>query len=480
MVGEIVGSYKLTKRIGRGGMGEVFVAEHRVIDRRAAIKVLLPQMSADPKVLERFFNEARATSRIRHPGIVEVIDCGQMPDGRSYIVMELLAGRNLRDFLAREGRAEVARVTSIGAQIASAVGAAHALNIVHRDLKPDNVFVCDPDVVIKILDFGIAKLLGPGGSGSTTRTGALLGTPTYMSPEQCRGAAELDHRTDIYALGCILFELAAGRPPFAREGAGELLVAHLSEAPPPLRSLVPGAPAALEALIASMLAKDPAQRPPSMTEVEAALRALPPPPLVAAGATLVAPVGGGAVAAPLAGGTQILNAEPITTFGRSAAEIEAPARARRPWLPVAVGALAAAGLVAVGAWRLAARGGRTPEPVSPVIAAAAPPLPAPAPLPPPPSPTTTIDIESKPPGTKVELDGAAVALPVVVVKSPDRTHTVRVAAPGYQPIERTLSADAPDQVLLKLEPSAASAPQRRRHTRDPERTRVRDLDSLAE
>jgi len=191
MIGETVGSYTLVSTLGRGGMGEVYVAEHRMIDRKAAIKVLLRELCADPSVVERFFTEARATSRIHHPGIVEVFDCGVMPDGRAFIVMELLNGSSLRDFIAREGRVSAARAAVLGVQIANAVGAAHALKIVHRDLKPDNIFLADADPrvtgagaagggggpFIKILDFGIAKLIDRDATSSHTRTGALIGAP---------------------------------------------------------------------------------------------------------------------------------------------------------------------------------------------------------------------------------------------------------------------------------------------------------------
>ena len=275
MLGEIVAGYRILSLIGAGGMGEVFVAEHLRIERRVAIKLLRAEMSSRSDMVARFFAEARATSSIRHPGIVEVLDCDVQPNGRAYIVMELLEGKSL---LARMNHDRMfgtdERVAlSLTGEIASALEAAHRKHIVHRDLKPDNVFLVEDaravhGFVVKILDFGIAKLLSTEGEGhagiARTRTGALLGTPIYMSPEQCRGAAAVDSRADIYAMGCILFEMLAGRPPFIYEGFGELIAAHISEPPPSLLELRPRITPAVAAFVARLLEKDPARRPQSM------------------------------------------------------------------------------------------------------------------------------------------------------------------------------------------------------------------------
>jgi eukaryotic-like serine/threonine-protein kinase len=219
MIGQNFGNYRVTRLIGEGGMGVVYVAEHASIGRRAAVKVLRPGLTEDVEITKRFFNEARAANAIRHPGIVEVFDSGTLPSGVAYLVMELLEGESLAARLRRLGRLELTEARAIGVQTASALGAAHAAGIVHRDLKPDNLFLVRDyrDVSgenVKVLDFGIAKL-GIGTSRSVsvkTRTGSVTGTPAYMSPEQCRGTKEVDHRTDIYALGVILYEMVAGRP----------------------------------------------------------------------------------------------------------------------------------------------------------------------------------------------------------------------------------------------------------------------------
>src|SRR5262249_53040048 len=188
------GAYTIPRRLGAGGMGEVYLARHRHIGRDAAIKVLLPELSQNEDVVARFFTEARATAAIRHPGIVEILDCDVHKSGRAYIVMEFLEGENLAERLERAGSfaRDLPGAGSILAQVASALAAAHAKGIVHRDLKPDNIFLTGTVAAggapsVKILDFGIAKLVVDDGEGrNKTRTGSLLGTPTYMSPEQCR------------------------------------------------------------------------------------------------------------------------------------------------------------------------------------------------------------------------------------------------------------------------------------------------------
>ncbi len=276
--GTIIGAYRVKDKLGEGGMGAVYRADHTLLGRQAAIKVLLPSLSANEEVVTRFFNEARAVTSIADPGIVQVFDFGYHSDGSAYIVMELLQGEALDVRLRRLGRLAPADALRLMRQAASALAAAHGKGVIHRDLKPENIFVIgDPAVTggerPKILDFGIAKLTNDAPGRGMTRTGTMIGTPVYMSPEQCSGAANLDHRADIYSLGCVLMCLLTGAPPFAGTGIGELIVAHLREPAPAPSSRVPGLPREVDELVGRCLAKRADDRYPSMTELARALGA---------------------------------------------------------------------------------------------------------------------------------------------------------------------------------------------------------------
>jgi serine/threonine protein kinase len=268
------GSYRVVAQLGRGGIGAVYAAEHVLIKKMAAIKVLLPELSRSRESVARFFHEARSAASIHDPGVVDVFDFGYDAEGNAYIAMELLAGESLGAYLARE-RPSLAFLSYVGKQIARVVGAAHAQQIVHRDLKPDNVFlVRDQDLPfgsrVKVLDFGMAKLGGDGEGGPfsvVTEKGALIGTPLYMSPEQCRGAGQVDWRADVYSMGCILYEMAVGHPPFVQGGIGMIIGSHMYEPVRRPRDINPQVPELLEALILRALEKDPAARPQSMQEL---------------------------------------------------------------------------------------------------------------------------------------------------------------------------------------------------------------------
>ncbi|MCW5802753.1 MAG: protein kinase [Deltaproteobacteria bacterium] len=278
MIGEVIGNYRIVAVLGEGGMGVVYRAEHVQLGKPVAIKVIQPDISSDPTMVQRFFTEARAASSIDHPGIVEVHDYGTHRDGRAYLVMSLLTGESLEARLAR-GPLPCEEAATIVAQAAAALAAAHARGIVHRDLKPDNLFLVPNELVpgglqVRLLDFGIAKLAsdrtGPG--PHATLAGALVGTPAYMSPEQCMGQSDLDHRTDLYALGGILFHALCGRPPFGGElAAGAILAAHMLDPVPAPRSLVPEIPPALEAIVLRALEKEPDARYQSANELRDAL-----------------------------------------------------------------------------------------------------------------------------------------------------------------------------------------------------------------
>jgi serine/threonine protein kinase len=271
--------YRLGAELGRGGSGVVRSATHEQTGRRVAIKLLLPELSQSRQAVSRFFHEARTAARVCDPGIVEVFGSGYASDGGAFIVMAALEGESLAQRLSRAPRVTLAILRHVGLAIARTVGTAHAQRLVHRDLKPANVFLeAAPalpfGVCVKVLDFGMAKLNPDEGPYSfVTDKGALLGTPMYMSPEQCRGG-EVDARSDVYALGCILYEMACGHPPFVAGGLGMILGAHVYAPVPPPRTLVPSLPAALEALLLHALAKDPAQRPDSMQALARELESL--------------------------------------------------------------------------------------------------------------------------------------------------------------------------------------------------------------
>ena len=260
--GSRLGEYQIERKIGQGGMGMVYAAIHPLIGKRAAIKILKKELCADPFSIERFVDEARVVNQIGHPNIVDVFAFGEMPDGRSYFVMEWLQGETLRERIAR-GPMGVPEVCRVVRQLARALEAAHEKGVIHRDLKPDNVFLVEQrydDPRVKLLDFGIAKLATNDHRVEKTATGAIVGTPQYIAPEQAKGYL-IDPRADIYALGGIVFELLTGRPPFIADNAMEMVAKHLMEAPPHPASLVRGITAELDAVVVQMLAKKPEGRP---------------------------------------------------------------------------------------------------------------------------------------------------------------------------------------------------------------------------
>ena len=394
MIGQEVGSYIVVEEIGRGAMGTVYRARHRYMDREAALKVLSPELSANSSGVQRFLNEARAASKVRHPGVVQILDSAMLPGGQPYIVMELLEGETLAGYLSRGGAvATVTAARKVGAAIAAALGAAHARGIIHRDLKPENIFLAwdreRNELAIKVLDFGVAKLMHESnrlpGATLATMPGSILGTPTYMSPEQCRGLVNIDPRSDLYSLGCVLFEMLVGRPPFVRRTTSEMMVAHIAEDPPALSSLGCTVTDDLDDLVGRLLSKSPERRPSSAADVCLALDApagrdtrslaavlyeqreaphlrgsseIPGTTPPAAGRTLLLP--------PSAGGTVLLVQERhrSTTLSQTTGEVsEAPARApagrKRKGLIVGLTAAASAATLAIAAtaWR-----GRPVEP----------------------------------------------------------------------------------------------------------------------
>jgi serine/threonine-protein kinase len=280
LVGRLLANYRIEQELARGGMGVVYRAQHILLPRAAAVKVLHDHLGGDSGLAQRLLNEARAVNAIRHPHIVELLDAGLLDGGAPYLVMELLAGESLGARIARSGALSMREAATIGLQIAAALAVAHDHAIVHRDMKPENVFLCRPEqgvsglgVHVKVLDFGIAKLRADIAGVVATQEGGLMGTPQYMAPEQWRDPRSGDRGIDVYALGLILFEMLAGKPAFEGAVWSELYQQHTSRPPPPLRERVPGAPVALEAVIGKALAKRPDERYASMHEIASALKA---------------------------------------------------------------------------------------------------------------------------------------------------------------------------------------------------------------
>jgi serine/threonine-protein kinase len=356
--GQLFGNYRIVRLLGEGGFGEVYLAENPLIERRAAVKVLHRTLAQDAELVRRFLNEARAASGIRHRNIIEVFDAGVTPEGAPYILMEFLEGVSLQKRLADKGRLSLPQAMDVAHQAGSALAAAHAAGIVHRDLKPENLFLV-PDAAapggerVKLLDFGIAKIKRPGGTGGTMRTqaGLIMGSPAYMSPEQCKDSADVDLRADIYSFATMMYEMLAGRTPYVAASGTEMLVMHLTATPAPVRELAANVPAHVEAALKCALERSRDDRFASMEAFLGALRG-------EAGSGMLGrlspsgellAVGG----SPARGAERTVAVPSITTFSRATGEVGAAAsddmllqasRTRR-WPIFAVGGAAVAGLV---------------------------------------------------------------------------------------------------------------------------------------
>src|SRR5262249_28072905 len=262
------GQYVLKHRLGAGGMGEVYLAEHVLLRRPCAIKLIRPDRAGQPKNLLRFEREVRTTATLTHAHTVQIFDYGHAEDGTFYYVMEYLPGLTLEQLVKAHGPLPPGRAIHFLRQVCGALREAHAIGLIHRDIKPGNVMVCERGGrhdTAKLLDFGLVVPLGKSpGSEKLTREGAIAGTPAYMSPEQASGPEEIDGRSDIYSIGALAYFLLTGQPPFAGRSGVQVLAAHLYEPPPPLTTHRPEVPAELEAVVLKCLAKIPVDRYPDV------------------------------------------------------------------------------------------------------------------------------------------------------------------------------------------------------------------------
>ncbi len=472
-IGQIIDNkYRIIRLIGEGGMGGVYEAEHVVLNRVVAIKIMHHEHVTNPEASSRFFQEARAASEIGHPNIVEIFDVGSQEDQTLYIVMELLRGVNLEQYMYDRGRLDSQRAVNIAMQVLSALHAAHAKNIIHRDLKSDNVFLAlnaRGQEEIKLLDFGIAKIQDDDIDAlRLTKTGNVVGTPYYLSPEQAKGGRDIDSRLDIWGVGVLLYEMLTGCLPFRGENYNEVLGKILLEDPAPVETLATNLPEGLVGIVDQALAKDRDERFQTASKMmESLYPYCDPDTMMSTGVrenikkSIVPP--------PHSRVQQIAKLQTTDRKHRksdpnaatyddlpeataSTGDVEVVSHLKRRYKIVAGSVLA--GLVLIAAGYLVLRGEAPSEdPTTPssgpnVAAAVGYPLseakPANGIY-----EQVTIELLDLPIGANVEIDGLAVSPPVKMKKS-DRTVALRVTAEGYAPFDRELLLSQNYKVRVEL------------------------------
>jgi serine/threonine-protein kinase len=476
--GQVIGEYRIETKLGQGGFGTVYRAVHPLIGKVVAIKVLARKFSVDPEMVSRFIAEARSVNQIRHRHIIDIFLFGTLEDGRAYYVMEYLDGEPLDVAIDRQGKLPLEQALPILRAMARALDAAHGKGIAHRDLKPENIFlVKDPDGDVnatwpKLLDFGIAKLMAADDPNKhKTRTGIPIGTPYYMSPEQCRGK-DVDHRTDYYAFGVVAYQMLTGVHPIDADDYMSIMMKQLTDEPSAPSTLVPELPPGVDDAIAWLMKKNRDERPPNLVTAVRALEQ-------AAEASGIAiprqsahwdaatPTAGitpfpprGTTPAPPAAATGL-----ATTMPSGVAPTPIAAKSRAPiYIAAALVVAAAAAVVIVMLTR------STPAPPAATPRAVTPPPPVPAdaavatqPSRPPQPTTTIVTITGVPEGTDVSIAGASIGVapgPVQLPRGGDPV-VLTFKADGYVPAAKAVTPDK-DQTLdvaLKKKPRATPAKQ---------------------
>ncbi len=465
-IGEILQErYCIVSKLGEGGMGSIYEAEHQLIGRRVAVKCLHKKYTGDPEVVERFRREARAATSVGNEHIIDVTDMGDFPDGTPFFVMEHLEGRELADVIEYEGPLTIGRTVRIARQVCEALAAAHGKHIVHRDLKPENIFIIrrqgNPDFV-KVLDFGVSKMRESAErvERSLTKTGITMGTPHYMSPEQAQGSRETDHRTDIYALGVIVYLALTGDVPFDGDSLAGLMVKVMTAEPPPMRRYRSDIPESLEAIVGKMLAKHPEDR---FTGADEVAQALAPydgfdDPPVRAGDPSIVPPKPFVPRSKRPEMTRSMASMHISRI-RSVTGTLPDIKQHRRWLIVAAALLGVGGLAAL-AWTGSGDIREKPK-LRPAVQTVTPPPAKPEPVARSVREEVRVRIAVLPEDAELTLDGTRFPSPLDAARPRSlEPVTIRITREGYQPIEELTVFDRERELEFVMEPVPAPRPKR--------------------